>query len=200
MSPLIDARFVGELHEADPRSECSHPSVDELFRLHQPSEHDTKAQVPPLHVPVALESEHELPEVLRVQASVSVRVPPLQRPLRHTGSVHVRDRVPTSAHSLENPPHAPQVVQLAVPQLIPLVVREQLRDSVREDGTHVPSEHPYDVIVRLSTPVWSHVLEKPPQEPHEPATSAGQSPALTHPTHRPRGSSQMEAPTHGSPG
>lgn len=54
--------------------------------------------------------------------------------------VTLRVRVPVSSQPLANPPQADQLPVCVVPQLLPLVEREQLCDSVAVEVVHVPLE------------------------------------------------------------
>jgi len=97
----------------------------------------------------------------------------------HTSSVH---RSPSDSH------------------VTPSLTREHEPVPVVVLGMHIPpASHVYVVTVRVRSPVWSQVSEKPPQAPHRPYVVSGQSAPLAQPVHVSAPSSHADSPGHGSP-
>lgn len=82
-----------------------------------------------------------MPAVAREQACVWGTARVVQLPATQTCSLHERDSVPLSSHTLLNPPHAPHAGQLEGPQGFESVSRVQTCVSTVSLGTHAPDVH-----------------------------------------------------------
>lgn len=74
--------------------------------------------------------------------------------------VRVRDSMPV--HPLP-PKHGPQGPVVVMPQLVPSVSREQLRESLRDELPQLPPAQAKSVQVRDWVPISSQVSENEPQ-------------------------------------
>ncbi|MEM9863912.1 MAG: hypothetical protein AAF938_20100, partial [Myxococcota bacterium] len=120
-------------------------------------------QVPKLHAPKLTQPA---PLVLREQPTDELLELDWQLPDPHVNVVVVRVSVPVLSQVLLKPPQAPSEV-VVEPHVVPFVLREQPTVELLELAWQVPEPHVRVVVVRVSVPVLSHVVLKPPQAPSE---------------------------------
>ena len=114
---------------------------------------------------------HDAPLVLRVQERDSLLVTEEQPPPLQTGVMTLRLCVPVVSQVLEYPPQAPQLPYVTLPHDVPLVLREQERDSLVVTVEQLPPPHVGVMTLRLCVPVVSQVLSNPPQAPQLPVVT-----------------------------
>jgi len=130
----------------------------------------SEGQTPALHSVnrQPAQSSQKLPSVDREHDPDSTLAAVRQLPAVQIGALTDRVRVPVSSQVVENPLQRDQIPYVVVPQLLPVVLREQLPVSVDALLPQEPPPHTRVVTVRLREPDSSHVESNPPQLDHEP--------------------------------
>lgn len=91
-------------------------------RLQLPEEQEPRRQLG--------RSSQLLPSVTRAHISLSLPSVALHMPPPHVYTAAVRERVPVWSQTSEKPPQGPHGPYIVMPQLTPVVVREQPSESV----------------------------------------------------------------------
>lgn len=166
----------------------------------------------PSFVPHATPQPPQLLVVVRLvsQPALALQSP---KPASHAPVLHVPlVHVPVAFGGSQSAPHAPQLpssfptlVHVSLQQTkpdphdVPCVVRVHPRLVVASLLAQVPDWHWNVVVVCVSVPVVSQMLEKPLHGLHIETTGAPQSASTMHPVHRVFSSSHTALPPQGSP-